>query len=131
MGVEIAVPLSLFLMVVLIVFVAVNGSVQKRRATLKTIEEAIRNGQQMTPDLIRALGMPRKNAGGDVKSGAILIAVALALIVFGWMVSAIDGGSEAYEAQMVFLGFAAFPGFIGVVLMGFGLLSKNKPEEQA
>ncbi|WP_300543273.1 DUF6249 domain-containing protein [Maricaulis sp.] len=126
MGVEIIVPVSLFAMVVLIVFIAVNAGTQKRKATLLTVQEAIRSGQQMTPETIRALGMPRKDSNGDTKSGAILVAVALALIVFGWTISAMEFGDGDRETLMVFLGMSAFPGFIGLVLLGFGLLNKKK-----
>jgi hypothetical protein len=130
MGVDIVAPLGLFAMVVLIVFFSINGATQKRKAILNTVEEAIRAGQDMTPEKIAALGMPPKKGDGDLKSGAILLAVAAALMVFGWMVSSMDHDAE--EAQMVFTGIAAFPGFIGVVLLGFGFAnSKNKSEESA
>lgn len=131
MGVEVIVPVSLFAMVVLIVYIAINSSTQKRKATLLTVQEAIRSGQQMTPETIRALGMPRKDSNRDVKSGSILIAVALAMITFGWTIASLDSGGDAEEAFTVFLGMSAFPGFIGVVLLGFGLLnSQNKPDNQ-
>lgn len=124
MGVEVLVPTGLFAMVVLIVFIAVNGGTQKRKAALATVQEAIRAGQQMTPETIRALGMPRKDSNGDLKWGGILIAVALAMVVFGWTLSMIDTDEEVFH---VFLGMSSFPGFIGVVLLGFGLLgNKNK-----
>lgn len=131
MGPDILVPLGAFAMVVLIVFVAVNSGTQKRKATLRVVEEAIRAGQEMTPETIRALGMPRKNANGDLKAGSILLAVAAAMIVFGMMMSGMDGGGDE-EVLMVFTGIAAFPGFIGVVLLAFGLLGKKKDDaEQA
>lgn len=130
MGVEIIVPVSLFAMVVLIVFIAVNSSTQKRKATLLTVQEAIRGGQQLTPDTIRALGMPRKDSNADLKSGSILIAVALAMIVFGGVISMMEGDPEAGEAFWVFGGLSAFPGFIGVVLLGFGLLGSKKSANQ-
>jgi hypothetical protein len=130
MGVEIIVPVSLFAMVVLIVFIAVNSSTQKRKATLLTVQEAIRGGQQLTPETIRALGMPRKDSNADLKSGSILIAVALAMVVFGGVVSVMEGGPDAGEAFWVFLGLSAFPGFIGVVLLAFGLLGSKKSAAQ-
>lgn len=128
MGPGILVPLGLFTMVVLIVFIAVNAGTQKRKSILKVVEEAIRSGQQMTPETIRALGMPRKNTNGDLKAGSILLAVSAALIVSGMMMSGMDHDEEVL---LIFTGIAAFPGFIGVVLLAFGLLGKKKdqPEE--
>lgn len=131
MGPDILVPLGTFAMVVLIVFISVNAGTQKRKAILKVVEEGIRSGQQMTPETIRALGMPRKNTNGDLKAGSILMAVAAALIVFGLMLSGMDHGGDA-EILLIFTGIAAFPGFIGAVLLAFGLLGKKKDEaEQA
>ena len=127
MGVEIVAPLGLFTMIVLIVFIAVNGSAQKRKAALNTVDEAIRAGQQLTPELVRALGMPRKERGSDLKSGAILLAVALAFVVLGWPTAAVDADAE--EAFRIMAGLAAFPGFIGLVLIGFGLTG-SKPDAE-
>jgi len=127
MGVEIMVPLGLFAMVVLIVFIAVNGSAQKRKAALNTVDEAIRAGQQLTPELVRSLGMPHKDRGGDMKSGAILIAVALAFVTLGWTISGVE--EDAEEAFRIMAGIAAFPGFIGLVLIGFGLTGSKTNAE--
>ncbi len=117
------VSLAPFIMVLGIVWVSVNAGTQKRKATLSTIEEAIRAGQTLDPDTVRALGMPRKDSNGDLKSGLILIAVAAALVVLGWTVG-MAGGEE--EAIYIMPAIAAFPGFIGLVLVGFGLLGRKK-----
>ncbi|OLF78057.1 hypothetical protein AWH62_03620 [Maricaulis sp. W15] len=123
MGPDIVVPVSLFLMVLGIVGFSVNASMQKRKATLKVVEEAIRSGQTMTPETIRALGMPRKDRNGDLKGGLILIAVAAAFLVLGWTVGMVEGEDEA---MYIMPAIASFPGFIGLVLVGFGLLGSKK-----
>ncbi len=117
------VSLAPFAMVLGIVWVAVNAGTQKRKSTLSTIETAIQAGQTLDPDTIRALGMPRKDSNGDLKSGLILMAVAAALVVLGWTVGAIEGDEEA---AYIMPAIAAFPGFIGLVLVGFGLLGRKK-----
>lgn len=117
------VSLAPFLMVLGIVWVAVNAGTEKRKSTLSTIETAIQAGQVMDPDTIRALGMPRKDSNGDLKSGLILIAVAAALVVLGLTIGNV-GGEE--EAAHIMPAIAAFPGFIGLVLVGFGLLGRKK-----
>ncbi len=127
MGVEIMVPLGLFAMVVAIVFISINGGTQKRKAALSTVEEAIKAGQQLTPELVRALGMPHKDRGGDLKSGAILLAVAIAFVFLGWTISGVE--EDAAEAVRIMAGIAAFPGFIGLVLIGFGLTGSKKDAE--
>ena len=123
------VAMSPFLMVVAIVWIAFNANTQRRKATLSTIEEAIRGGQQMTPETIKALGMPGKsNSNGDLKSGLILIAVAAGFLVLGWAIGSMDGDDEA---MYIMPAIASFPGFIGLVLVGFGLLGRKKEQENA
>ena len=106
------VAMSPFLMVAAIVYFSINGGTKRRGAVLKTVEEAIKAGQQLSPATIRALGA-KKDTGSDMKTGAILMAVAAAIYVFGWAVAGVD--EDAAEAQTVFAGIAAFPGFIGLV----------------
>lgn len=116
------VSISPFLMVVAIVWIAMSATSRNRQNTLKVVEEAIRNGQQMTPETIRALGMPRKDSNGDLKSGAILVAIAVALVILGFAIFNVEGDEEA---MYIMPAVAAFPGLIGLVLIGFGLLGKK------
>ncbi|WBQ09160.1 DUF6249 domain-containing protein [Hyphomonadaceae bacterium ML37] len=117
------IPLAPFIMVVLIVATVYFFSSRDRREVLETMREAIRNGQTLDPETIKALGVPAKKEGnGDLKTGLILIAVALALIVLGWVITntvPMDAGDP--EPLYILTGVAAFPGFIGLVLTGFGL----------
>lgn len=123
------VAMSPFLMVVAIVWIAFNANTQRRKATLSTIEEAIRGGQQMTPDTIKALGMPQKSsANGDLKAGLILIAVAAGFLVLGWAIGSMEGDEEA---MYIMPAIASFPGFIGVVLVCFGLMGRKKEKQDA
>ena len=117
------VSLAPFIMVLGIVWVAVNAGTQKRKSTLNTIETAIQAGQTLDPDTIRALGMPRKDRNGDLKAGLILIAVAAAFVVLGWTIGLIEGDDEA---MYIMPAVASFPGFIGMVLVGFGLMGRKK-----
>ena len=120
------VAMSPFIMVVAIVWIAFNASTQRRKSTLSVIEEAIRGGQQLTPETITALGMPKKNSNGDLKSGSILLAIAAALVVLGLAIAGVEGDEEA---AMIMPAIAAFPGFIGLVLLAFGLMGRDKDAE--
>lgn len=122
---EVLIPLGLFAMVVAIVALNVAGSASRRKAVLETVREAVRSGQQLSPETIRALGVQEKPKGGDLKAGAILIAVAAALIVLGFAISTIEGDNEVLP---IMTAIAAFPGFIGVVLLMFGLFSRKKDQ---
>ena len=126
MGVEIAVPLGSFAMIIAIVWIAVNGSSEKRKATLKTVDEAIRAGQKVTPEMIKALGMPAgRDGNGDLKWGLILLAIAASFVFIAFMV----GEDQSDEAFRSLTSIASFPGFIGLVLVGFGLMNRNKNQQ--
>ena len=122
------VALSPFIMVVAVVWIAFNASTQRRKATLTVIEAAIRDGQTMTPDTIRALGMPRKDGNGDLKGGAILLAIAVSLLLLGWAIGNVEGDTEV---MYIMPAIASFPGLIGLVLIGFGLMNRPKDGEAA
>lgn len=126
---EMLIPLAPFIMVVLIVGTVFYFNSKNKRAILETVREASRNGQQLDAETIKALGMPAKqNQGGDLKAGAILIAVALAFVVLGLSIGGID--EDAAEAMPILGAIAAFPGFIGVVLVLFGLANARKRSDQ-
>ena len=123
---DILVPLGLFAMVVAIVALNVIGSASRRKAVLETVREAVRSGQQLSPETIKALGVQEKPKGGDLKAGAILIAIAAALVVMGWTIQTTSADEEVFP---IMLAVSAFPGFIGVVLMLFGLLGRKKDQD--
>jgi hypothetical protein len=120
-------------LIVLIVFGSIPALVgiilwinsRNRRAILDTVVETSRNGQALSPEAIQALGMPQKpNRNGDLKAGAILVAVAAGFLVLGWSISTASAG-DAAEAFPIMAAVASFPGFIGLVLLAFGLFKKK------
>ena len=126
---SILIPLAPFTMTVFIVGIVFYFNSKNRRAVLETVREASRNGQQLDPETIKALGLPQKsNRNGDLKAGAILIAIAASFLVLGFAVGMVDAG-DADEAVPIMAAIASFPGFIGVVLVLFGLM--KKPEDKA
>jgi len=127
---DILVPLGVFTMVVAIVALNVLGANSRRKAVLETVREAVRSGQELSPETIRALGVePGKRNNGDLKSGAILLAVAAGLIVLGWAIAMVEGGGMDSEIMFIMTAVAAFPGFIGIVLLMFGLFGQKKNEQ--
>ena len=126
---SILIPLAPFMMTVFIVGIVFYFNSKNRRAVLETVREASRNGQQLDPETIKALGLPQKgNRNGDLKAGAILIAIAASFLVLGVAVGMVDAG-DADEAVPIMAAIASFPGFIGIVLVLFGLM--KKPEDKA
>lgn len=125
---EVLIPLGLFAMVVFIVALNVFAGNSRRKAMLETVREAMRSGQEMTPETIAALGVePKKKSNNDLKAGAILMAVAAALLTVGWAIASTEGDTEI---MVIMTAIAAFPGFIGLVLVIFGLFNGDKSKDE-
>ncbi|WP_127565733.1 DUF6249 domain-containing protein [Glycocaulis alkaliphilus] len=117
----------------MIVLIAVGAAVINRFNLHETVRESLRQGKSLDADAIKALGAPKKQGrGNDLKSGMILIAVAAGLVVMGYMFGQTMPVQDGEPAPVfVFAGIAAIPGFIGIVLAGFGLFQKKQPDRAA
>ena len=123
---DVLVPLGVFTMVVLIVGIVYYFGSKNRANVLETVKEAARNGQVLDAETIKALGMPQKNTGsGDLKAGAILIAIAASFLVLGFSIGSVEP-DDANEIVPIMTAVASFPGFIGIVLLGFGFMKKRE-----
>ncbi|MCW5723568.1 MAG: hypothetical protein KIS81_01275 [Maricaulaceae bacterium] len=118
---ELLIPLAPFIMVIAIVWLVYWFGSKNRRAVHETIRTAIQSGQQLTPETIKALGAPQAKKGGDVTSGVVLIAVALAFITLGWAIQTVEGEN----AFVIMTGVASFPGFIGLALLGLAIARRR------
>lgn len=118
---DVLIPLAPFIMVIAIVLTVSYFNSKNRRAILDVVREASRSGQTLDAETIKALGMPQKKSeGGDLKAGLILVAIAAALIVLGYAIGRAEP-ADADQIVPVMTAVAAFPGFIGAVLVLFGL----------
>lgn len=72
----------------------------------------IEKGEPVTPETIHALGIQTGNPHRDLKTGMVLISIALALAVLGQVIPEDDAGT-------VMLGIATFPFFVGTALITF------------
>lgn len=70
--------------------------------------------------------MFRKNSNGDFKVGFILLVVVVFFLVLGWVIGLFFGDEEVMFIMLVVV---LFLGFIGVVLVGFGLMGCKKDEQ--
>lgn len=128
---EILVPLGFFVMIAAIIIGPGYLRSRNREKMLETLRVAYEKGQPVPPELIDAINTdpkaaplprtPRERADNDLRRGIMTLAVALAFVVFGWAVS-----FETSDAYYPLLGMAAFPGFIGLALITFGLIGRNK-----
>ncbi|HCY54505.1 MAG TPA: hypothetical protein DF715_02895 [Oceanicaulis sp.] len=130
---DILIPIAFFLAGVMIVLIAVGAAVINRFNLHETVREALRQGKTLDADAIKALGAPKKQGqDNDLKSGLILVAVAVGLVVMGAMFGhTIPAENDDPSLTFIFAGIAAIPGFIGLVLAGFGLFQKRHPGRSA
>lgn len=128
---EIVVPLGLFAMIAAIVIGPGYFRARNREKMLETLRVAYEKGQPVPPELIEAINTdprnlpktPRERAEKDLRTGVVLLAVALAFVALAWGVS-----FEERDAYYPMVGVAAFPGFIGIAMITFGLLGRRKKE---
>jgi hypothetical protein len=62
----------------------------------------------------------------DIRTGAILIAVAAAMLVLGYVMTLDDIQTGHAAGVNPIYGAAAFPGLIGLVILAFGLAGRDK-----
>jgi hypothetical protein len=78
-------------------------------AAQKTLREAITRGVTVTPEMLVQAEKSAEPGANDLRVGMVLIALALAIAVFGF----IEGGTSINEM----LGISVFPLFVGIALL--------------
>lgn len=96
----------------LIVWITYYFRTKAHTRTSKVLEKMVERGDVITPETVRALGVKGRSPHADLKTGMILIAIALAFVIFGQVV-------PDDEAPIVMMGIASFPFLVGLALIGF------------
>lgn len=103
---------------------------RERMRALEMTQQFLEKGVTPPDVLTDALKCERRTPptpANDIRTGAILIAVAGAMLIMGYVMSLDDirmGHSAGFNPLY---GAAAFPGLIGLVILAFGLTGHNKP----
>ncbi|WP_421791338.1 DUF6249 domain-containing protein [Hyphobacterium sp.] len=126
MGPEILAPFTVFGSIVLIVWIVFHFGSKNRRDVLETVRTAAQSGTELTPEIIRALGMPQRKKGGDKRWGIILLSIAAAFIALGFSIGAVEGDMEVVG---IMAGVASFPGFVGLALILMGVLVRDNSDD--
>lgn len=106
------IPIIMFLSIALIL-VALFWFRYKTRAEMQsTLRSALDKGQELTPDIIDRLGMPKEKPNRDLRLGVIWLSLAIGLSLCGFFVP--DPSDNAFQSC---LAAAAFPFAIGVGYM--------------
>ena len=119
---EILIPLAFFAMIAAIVIVPRYLKSIERQKLQDTLRASIEKGAELPPEVIAALTSdvkPRPSPYRDLRTGVIWLGVAVAFVALGAAVS-----FEEPDALYPLLGIAAFPGFIGLALIGLSFVQR-------
>lgn len=117
------VPIAVFGFITCMVVAPMIFRNMERARVHETIRKAIDAGQAPV-ELIEQLKenvTPRPQR--DVRVGVILLGVAGAWAGFTFCIANIKGAGDAF---LPMIGISAFPGMLGLVFLGFGLLGLNR-----
>jgi hypothetical protein len=103
------IPISMFIGLTVVTCLFFWFRFRTRSDVQATIRTALEKGQELSPEIIDRLGHPKQPKNKDLRNALIWIALAAAMAVFG---SAMPEDED--DVQMIFLGIAAFPFFLGI-----------------
>ncbi|MFL5295902.1 MAG: DUF6249 domain-containing protein [Phenylobacterium sp.] len=121
------VPFGFMAMIAAIVIMPRYFRSQERQKMAELMRAAIERGQPMPPEVVdamssnvRAPGLP-PSPSRDLRTGLIWLGVAVGLASMGLAIS-----FEDPDALFPFLGFSAFPGFIGVAFIVMWAVARER-----
>ena len=108
---ETLVPIALFAIAPLIVWAVVAYRYKTKKSVMKVLQAMTEKGDPISPATIHALGIRPRNKNADLRTGIILIALALAFFALGFII-----GEE--DSIRGLSGIAMFPLIIGGAYVG-------------
>ena len=120
MNEEIFIPISVFIAVVLAIFVIMYFKAKTRAGVQKTIRLALEKGNELTPELLDRLSAPKQNQSSDLRRGVIALSIGIGCALFGYII----GEQDAVRPM---IGIGMFPAIIGI---GYLILWKTSDREQ-
>lgn len=118
---EVFVPIALFSVAPVIVWIVSHFGARKRATIHETLRLAIEKGQELSPEMMEKMSLLTDPVRADLRKGVLFLAIGAAFGFLGWMV-----GFEEGEAIMPMIGVASFPVFIGLAYLGLWLGSRGK-----
>jgi hypothetical protein len=103
------IPISMFLGLTVVMCLFFWFRFRSRSEVQATIRTALEKGQDLSPEVIDRLGHPKPPKNKDLRLALIWIALALGMAAFGAGIP-----EDEDDVQMIFLGMAAFPFFLGI-----------------
>lgn len=118
---DILVPIALFAIAPLIVWAVCAYRYKTKKSVMQVLETMTNKGEPVTPATIHALGIRPRSHNADLRTGIILIALALAFFILGILI----GEEEAIRGMS---GIAMFPLLIGAAYVGlWAFIGRKEP----
>jgi len=119
MGVEIIVPVASMIMIGAVLSLLIYFRFRTRQDIQTTVQTAIKQGQELTPEVLERLSDALHSKHSDLRRGIISMAVGGAFAVFAILV-------DEDEAVGPLLGLSAFPFLIGLGYLGLWFFISRK-----
>ena len=115
------VPIALFAIAPLIVWAVVAYRYKTKKSVMKVLQAMTERGETISPATIYALGIRPRSSTADLRTGIILISLALAFFALGVII-----GEE--DAIRGLSGIAMFPLIIGAAYVGiWAFIGRKEP----
>jgi hypothetical protein len=121
---DVIVPVVLFTVPVLIVWLVQHFSMKKRIEAYKTLQLAIEKGQPLSSDILEGMvriAMPN----ADLRRGIIFVSVAGAFAAFAGIIG-MNASGEMRDVVRAIYGVAVFPLFLGLAFFGLHFFANDK-----
>ncbi len=114
--------IAVFGTIPLILFIATYFRYKAREKNVELVKAMLDKDKEITPEVIKAVGFTAKRSHSDLRTGMILVAIGVAMFLFGGII-------PDEEGQGVMSGLSMFPLFIGVAYLAFWfIISRKDPE---
>lgn len=108
---EFMIPIVMFISMGIVFCVLFWFRYKTKEGMQQTFRAAMEKGQELTPEIIDRLGHPKPAKDKDLRLGIIWIALAIAIVAFGFSIPDDD------EVARIFMGIASFPLVIGIAYL--------------
>lgn len=123
------IPITFFIAIVAIVWLAQHFAARKRMEAFQTLRLAIEKGQTVTPETLEAMARISSPIA-DLRRGIVFIAISAGFAAFATILAGNRIDEEWQEVMRALFGVAMFPLFIGLAFLGLHFFANESKRRQ-